>query len=132
MRPAALLSSLLLVCAGAQAQTAYIGRLFTSPAERHQLDVARGVAPAPPPPPVALAAPPPPAPAPVTINGVVKRSGGPSTVWMNSAAQSSQDVGGPARTPQVTVTLPGGQRMQIKPGQTVDMSAGSVKDVDTP
>ena len=118
---------LLLACSGAHAQTAQIGRLFTTPEERHKLDIARGTVAAPPAPPVALApAAPPPAP-PVTLNGTLRRSAGPSTVWLNQEAQHARVDG-----TRVTVTLPSGVRVRIKPGQTVDPNAGAVKDVATP
>ncbi len=119
---------LVLAAAGAQAQTPPIGRLFTTPEERHQLDVARGILPAPPAPPPAAAAPPPPAP--VTVDGFVRRSGGKSTVWLNQDAQYGGQHG--AKDARVTVTLPSGQRLRVKPGQSVDMNTGTVKDVDAP
>ena len=118
----------LLACSGAHAQTAQIGRLFTTPEERHKLDIARGTVAAPPaPPPVTLAPPPAPPAAPVTLNGMVRRSAGPSTVWLNQEAQHARVDG-----TRVTVTLPSGERVRIKPGQTVDPNAGAVKDVATP
>lgn len=116
---------LLLACGGAHAQTAQVGRLFTTPEERHKLDIARGTVAAPPAQPVTLA-PPPPA-LPVTLNGTLRRSAGPSTVWLNQEAQHARVDG-----TRVTVTLPSGERVRIKPGQTLDPNAGAVKDVANP
>lgn len=130
---------LALACATlAQAQT--IGRLFTTPQERYQLDVARGliVVPAAPAPVRVAPAPAPPPPEPVTVNGFVRRSSGGSTVWLNQDAQDARlnNFSGPRQAPRVTVTLPSGRKVLIKPGQTVDMNAGTVTDAvidaDTP
>lgn len=115
------------LAASAQAQTHAIGRLFFTPEERHQLDVARGLIPAPPPPPAPVeAAAPPPPPPPVTLNGFVRRSNGPSTVWLDRNDAQAGSVNGP----HVTVTLPSGEQVRIKPGQTVDMGTGAIKDVN--
>ena len=111
---------LMFLASSAHAQTAQIGRLFTTPEERRQLDVARGTIAAPPAPP---AAPAPPPPQPVTVNGVVRRSGGAATVWLNQEAQSANVNGS-----RVTVTLPSGNKVRIKPGQTVDMNTGAVTE----
>jgi hypothetical protein len=113
----------------AHAQTHALGRLFTTPEERHRLDVGRGLAAAPPapPPPAEAAPPPPPAPPPVTVNGVVRRSGGQSTVWVNQQDEA-RPISGSNQDPRVTVTLPSGAQVQIKPGQTVDMATGQVRE----
>jgi hypothetical protein len=78
----------------AQAQT--LGRLFSTPQERRELDAKRGAKPVTQPlirplPPVkqnpVIAAPAstyaPPPPQPTVINGFVRRSDGPNTVWLN-------------------------------------------------
>lgn len=116
----------LLLTASAQAQTHVIGRLFFTPEERHQLDVGRGLIAAPPPPPAPVeAAAPPPPPPPLTVNGFIRRSNGPATVWVNRNATPASVAG-----PQVTLTLPSGQQVRIKPGQTVDMGTGAIRDVN--
>ena len=111
------------------AQTPPIGRLFTTPEQRYQLDVARGLIAGPPPAPAAApAAPPQP---PVTLDGFVRRSGGRSTVWINQDTQDARPAqfSGPPGQSRVTVTLPNGARVKVKPGQTVDGSNGAVQDV---
>jgi hypothetical protein len=119
----------LLITHCAQAQNAPIGRLFTTPQERYQLDVARGLIAPPPAPPVAAPAPPPPAP--LTVDGFVRRSAGRSTVWVNQASQDARPAqfSGPANQPRVTLTLPGGARVKVKPGQTIDANNGSGRDL---
>ncbi|RSZ60085.1 hypothetical protein HF313_15330 [Massilia atriviolacea] len=117
-----------LLLGAATAAHAQIGRLFTTPAEREQLDIARGLV-APPAPPAAAA---PPEPQPVTVDGFVRRSSGKATVWINKEAQDGarKRFSGPAQAPRVTVTLPSGRTVSVKPGQTVDANAGTVTDVD--
>jgi hypothetical protein len=110
---------------GAAAQAPQIGRLFTTAAERQQLDQARqrgGIeAPAPGP-----AAPPPPpaapAPAPVVVSGIVKRSSGAALSWVNGEVRGSSTAGYVVRTPD-------GRTVTVKPGQQYDPANGSVRDV---
>lgn len=124
-----LLCCLLGACA--QAHTHAIGRLFFTPQERHQLDIKRGLVAAPPAPPApSEAAAPPPAPPPVTVNGFVRRSSGPSTVWVNGGDAQPGAVTGSAQAPRVTLTLPSGERVRIKPGQTLDPGAGTIRDLN--
>lgn len=116
------------VTALAQAQPPQLGRLFSSPEERTRLDAARsGTPPAgavqvPPPPP-----PPPPAP-PMELNGLVQRSSGRSTVWLNRAPQQEphNQVSGAS---QLTLRLSNGQVVLLKPGQQYDPASGTVMEV---
>ena len=123
---------LILCCAAtalAQAQPPQLGRLFSSPEERAQLDAARsgtppaGAVQAPAPPP----APPPPGP-PLELNGLVQRSSGRSTVWLNQAPQQEphNQVSG---TSQLTLRLSNGQVVLLKPGQQYDPASGTVMEV---
>ncbi|NHZ80330.1 hypothetical protein F2P44_13760 [Massilia sp. CCM 8695] len=130
MKPTVAACLLLGATLNARAQTAPMGRLFTTPAERHQLDVQRGLIAAPPAPVVEAA----PAPQPMTVNGFVRRSSGKSTVWVNNEAQEGarNRFSGPAQAPRVTLTLPSGQKVVLKPGQSVDVNAGTVTDVEKP
>ena len=88
-----------------------LGRLFFSPAERATLDAARQAAAIPPPavsneeipllPEAAISEiPPAPLPPPMTLNGIVARSGGPATVWVNGTAQDGRNL-----------SVPGGSRV---------------------
>lgn len=125
-------ASLMLCCvvtAIAQAQPPQLGRLFSSPEERAQLDASRsgtppaGAAQAPPAPP-----PPPPPGPPMELNGLVQRSSGRSTVWLNQAPQQEphNQVSGAS---QLTLRLSNGQVVVLKPGQQYDPASGSVMEV---
>lgn len=122
---------LLLLALPASAQVPNIGRLFTSAAERQQLDSARqsggtignGTAAGPSRPataPAPAAAPPPPPP-PVVVGGIVRRSSGATTVWVNGEARASGAQGYVVRTPD-------GRTITVKPGQEYDPMSGSVRD----
>jgi hypothetical protein len=117
----------------AHAQPPHLGRLFTTEAERQRLDAQRtgtNASAVPPAPAPETAAPPPP-PAPLTVNGVVLRSGGHATVWINQVPQAGAVRLGPdGRTPAVTVTLPGGASVTVKPGQQVDPVTGANQNAD--
>lgn len=125
-----IVASCLLLGAAATSQ-AQIGRLFTTPAERQQLDIARGLVAPPPAAPVLQA---PPAPQPMTVNGFVRRSSGKSTIWVDGEAQDGtrNRLSGPAQAPRVILTLPSGRKLVVKPGQSVDANAGTVIDPDQP
>ncbi|MDO8071812.1 hypothetical protein O3299_09735 [Janthinobacterium sp. SUN176] len=125
----------LLAGAALTAQAQPLGRLFLSPQQRAQLDAQRY---GPPPPDPALAAPtppPPPPPAPpVELNGVVQRSSGRSTVWLNQEAQNephnrlARDKPG-----TLTLRLSNGQAVLLKPGQRYDPASGTVTEAqETP
>ena len=118
----------------AQAQPPQLGRLFLSPEQRAQLDAQRYGPPAPDP---ALAAPPsppqPPPPAPPgELNGVVQRSSGRTTVWLNQEAQNephnhlARDKSGTPGT--LTLRLSNGQVLLLKPGQRYDPASGTVTE----
>lgn len=114
-----------------------IGRLFTTPAERAQLDAQRSGVPDPAP---AIAAPPEPAdadapPQLVTLNGVVRRSSGKSTIWLNNVPQNdgqNQFVAGQARQPNAAATLAlrdaNGKQVVIKAGQSYQLENGTVTE----
>lgn len=123
--------SLILCCAVAalaQAQPPQLGRLFSSPEERAQLDAARsGVPPAnttlaatvPPPPP-------PPGP-PMELNGLVQRSSGRSTVWLNGTPQQ-EPYNQLTDSGQLTLRLSNGQVVVLKPGQQYDPASRTVME----
>ncbi|UTY59886.1 hypothetical protein [Massilia sp. erpn] len=138
-----LLAIVLNLCCGpllAQATAPTIGRLFTTLEERVQLDAQRSSAPAgasgmpgmsagfvPPAPMTASEAPPPPAPAePVQLNGVIRRSGGKSVVWVNNVPQESPAVR--AKGGALSVPLPTGGSVKLKPGQSFNPADGSVHE----
>ncbi|USX24615.1 hypothetical protein NHH73_18575 [Oxalobacteraceae bacterium OTU3CINTB1] len=80
------------------------------------------------------AAPPaPPAPAQLEMNGVVRSSSGRSTVWLNNTPQSGpQNQFSNRHNKALTVTLPSGRKILLRPGQRYDLADGRVKDVNEP
>ncbi|MES3021142.1 MAG: hypothetical protein V4857_06105 [Pseudomonadota bacterium] len=118
----------------ADAQTPAIGRLFTTPSERGELDALRagdGAPPAPPAPAPAALAPPPP---PLMLNGILQRSKGKSTVWINNVEQKDDrnGVSAPGTKPALTLELGTSKRVRLKPGQRYDPAQESLKDVTQP
>lgn len=121
-----------LFTAGAAQAADELGRLFFTPAQRSALD-ARRKARMPDKPAAAMVA------SPVTrIDGYVKRSQGPSTVWMNgeSLSESSPEaprIEAPARGAaegSVSITVgESGHRVRLRPGEALDRGSGEVKDV---
>lgn len=128
--PQGALLLILAVCAMATQAAPVIGRLFTSPQERAALEAQRrsGAAPATPAPASVDAAEP--APQTVTMNGIVRRSAGQATVWIN---QQPHQVADPAnRQPAAGLTLraPGVAPVRLKPGQRYDRTSGVVGEDD--
>jgi len=73
----------------------------------------------------------------LVMSGVLRRSGSrDTTVWLNDqpqyGAQKSLSQRGGAATPNLTVTLPSGKKILLKPGQRYDLNEGRVKDVNEP
>lgn len=137
-RHAARRHAVILALAAACTQAAEVpslGRLFNTPQQRAQLDAQRmggqapaaaetgQPAPAPAPPPAPAPAPPPPQ----VLNGVVKPAGGKATVWLNQEPLpvERRTMG---RNGQITVVLPSGRRITLKPGQRYDETTGEVRD----
>ena len=117
----------------ARAQSPQLGRLFLSPEQRAQIDAQRY---GPPPADPALAPPPPPPPPapPVELNGVVLRSSGRSTVWLNQEAQNEPHNRLASGKPgTLTLRLSNGQVVRLKPGQRYDPVSGTVSEMqETP
>ena len=126
MRFLAALALLLAFAPCAQAQE--LGRLFFTPQQRADLD-ARRKARVPDKPTAATVA------SPVTrLDGYVKRSGAPSTVWINgeSITEGAPDAPRIDRGPSGSVSIgvgEGGGRVRMKPGESLDRGNGEVHDV---
>ena len=143
--PYAILLALLTAAAPAPAQTQVpaLGRLFASPAEREQLDRQRGgraavvpgeaeaAAAAASAQAAAAAIPPPPPPEPVVLNGIVRRSSGKSTVWLNQTPQN-EPHNSLEQNSALSLRLSSGQQVILKPGQRFDLNNGTVKEGDAP
>lgn len=114
--------ALMAASTGASAQE--LGRLFFTPAERAALD-ARRKARVPDKPAAAVVA------SPTTkLDGYVKRSGGPSTVWVNGEPLPEGGGDGPRIGPRVSIPVgEGGRRAALKPGEVLDRGTGEVRDV---
>ncbi|MES2257607.1 MAG: hypothetical protein V4724_03760 [Pseudomonadota bacterium] len=137
---ASLMTVLLATLAGA-AQPAWadglpLGRLFSTPQERAQLDARRNGSVADPmtsasqaaaaaaaAAAVAAAVPP----QPLQLDGVVQRSGGKSTIWVNQAPLAASD-GKLLDNRSVVLRLPSGKRVILKPGQTYDEATDTIHD----
>jgi hypothetical protein len=141
---ACLTFTLLALTGAVQAQEVKLGRLFSNPSERNNLDKLRlqnklgENAPT-----EEIATPTEtniPAAAPsiqvLTHNGFVKRSNGTETTWINQVPSDKQKASANIRVkqqlskvPVVTVTLPSGKRQELKVGQSFDISTGKVREV---
>ncbi|MBS4096335.1 MAG: hypothetical protein KGZ83_05790 [Sulfuricella sp.] len=72
----------------------------------------------------------------ITLNGIVKRSNGKSTVWVNQVVQRESDpapglkaLPRHARLPSVPVFVPGlGKTVHLKVGQTLDSDSGEIRE----
>jgi hypothetical protein len=126
MRLAAAALILALVPGAVAAQE--LGRLFFTPEQRSNLDLRRKAR-MPDKPSAPSAA------APVTrLDGYVKRSNGPSTVWINGESLGESAAEAPridtARPDSVSVNAgEGANRVRLKPGETLDRGNGEVRDV---
>lgn len=113
--------------AGASAQP--LGRLFFSPAERDRLDQLRngsaidnvqvGQTPS----------------EQITLNGIVRRSSGKTTAWINQMPQRDNEnpqgiivLKSTAKSPVVPLQLSSDKQVRLKPGQTFDSAKGKVRE----
>jgi hypothetical protein len=122
MSPRAILVLALLAPSVTLAQD--LGRLFFTPEQREALD-SRRKARVPDKPAAAMVV------SPTTrVDGFVKRSGGPSTVWVNGEALPEGSGDAPRIAPSLSVTIgEGGRRTALKPGEALDRGTGEVRDV---
>jgi len=109
-----------------------LGRLFLTPEQRAALDARRKAR-----------IPDKPASVPVvespttSVDGLVRRQGGRSTVWINGLPNSegvqpdgARATPGRGSAPNVSITVGEGERQfQLKPGQRIDRGTGEVTDV---
>jgi hypothetical protein len=110
-----------------------LGRLFFTPAQRAQLDAARTQKAR-----LPLAEEKEEAPAPevITFRGVVRRSDGRSTVWLNDRAiedgriAAGIQVGGRVRPDgRITLEVPQSERrIELRVGQSVELGSGTVEE----
>lgn len=126
---AALALAVLLALAPVAAGAQELGRLFFTPDQRAALDARRKARV--PDKPAAT----PQAEEPTTrVDGVVRRSGGKSTVWINSepVADDPRRAGAHPGDKSDSVSVPVGesaQRYDLRVGETLDRGSGEVRDV---
>jgi len=120
-----------------------LGRLFTTPGERAQLDEARRAAPLEPLPvivPQAQGTKPVEVEGALTLRGLVKRGAGRSTAWVNDSNTYEGDLDSPYRTvdksgiaaDQVSLKLPDGRAsVQVKVGQTYETASSRIRELGT-
>lgn len=128
---AAILAGLLGPVAAAGAAAQELGRLFFTPEQRTALDARRKARV--PDKPAAT----PQVESPVTrVNGLVQRSGGKSTVWVNdeaipeSAQAAGQGAARPAGAGRVSVPLGDGARgLDMRVGESLNRGSGEVSDI---
>lgn len=132
------MSRALLVVLSVAVSTAHaaetLGRLFYTPAQRAELDALRGRKNVAPPP----AAPEQPAVVPevLSYDGIVRRSDGKTTVWINNRAvndgKPAEDLplAGRVRPDQrLSVTLPQAEKnIELRVGQSVEVLSGSIAE----
>ena len=101
-----------------------LGRLFFTSEQRAALD-ARRKARVPDAPAAVVTA------SPITkLDGYVKRSGGPSTVWVNGEPLPEGVGESPRIGPRVSISVgEGGRRAALRPGESIDRGTGEVRDV---
>ncbi len=129
MKRAVLMCALFGAAFCARAQGPQLGRLFMTPEQRTQLDAQRYGPPPGTPAPAVAPPPPPPPPPPVELNGMVERSSGRSTVWLNQTPQQEpHNQLDRARGGTLTLRLSSGQVVRLKPGQRYDPASGSVSE----
>lgn len=130
-------SVLICLSLSALAESESLGRLFTTPAERARLNLARkqgGMQ-------AELAAPGALAPLveQATLNGYVTRSSGKTTTWINTLPYNDNAIPGslqvwqqPNHAPAISIQTDAGQRVGVKVGETVDMKTGDVRKLYQP
>jgi hypothetical protein len=116
------LMALLLVPTASVSQE--VGRLFFTPEQRAALDARRKARVPDKPAAVVVASPT------TKLDGYVKRSGGPSTVWVNGEPLPEGAGDAPRIGPRVSISVgEGGRRAALRPGEVLDRGTGEIRDV---
>lgn len=129
---ARLAAAIVLMLGAGTAAAAELGRLFFTPAQRATLDTLRekniGKEA------VSEKEPAPPLPQNVTLDGVVRRSDGKNTVWLNSRAVTAPKAGGIGVSTgkndnRVRLRVPeSGRSIDLKVGQTAEIVSGTIAE----
>lgn len=110
-----------LLCVLVDAKAQELGRLFFTPEQREAMDARRKARVPDKPAAAAVVA------SPTTrLDGYVRRSRGPSTVWVNGESVDAR----PGAEGKVAVPVgDGGARVGMKPGEVLDRGTGEVRDI---
>jgi hypothetical protein len=101
-----------------------LGRLFFTPEQRAALDARRKARVPDKPAAVVVASPT------TKLDGYVKRSGGPSTVWVNGEPLPEGAADAPRIGPKVSISVgEGGARAALRPGEVLNRGTGEVRDL---
>ena len=105
-----------------------LGRLFFTPEQRQRLDAGKRLQEE-----AATVAPARQGPATVTLNGIVLRSDGQSTVWVNgrpTSDKASRDITAVTTNDPAAarVTVPGSPTTKLRVGQRLDTNSGSIRE----
>lgn len=102
----------------------HVGRLFFTPEQRAALDARRKARVPDKPAAVVVSSPT------TRVDGFVKRSTGPSTVWVNGEPLPEGAGDAPRIGPRDSVSVgEGGRRAALRPGEVLDRGTGEVRDV---
>ena len=123
-RPIFLLTAAALLGLAVPAGAETLGRLFFSPDERAMLDQQRQKGSS-----VVTST------EKITLNGIVQRSSGKTTTWINRLPQNENETpqgvtAQPGKTskPSAVLLLPSGRQVQLKAGQTFDAARDRVRE----
>jgi hypothetical protein len=72
----------------------------------------------------------------ITLNGLVRRSSGKTTAWINRLPQNENETPqgvallrqGQTSKPSAVLLLPSGKQVQLKAGQTFDATGGKIRE----
>ena len=69
----------------------------------------------------------------ITLNGIVRRSSGKTTAWINQLPQHENETPqgvavNPTSKPSAVLLLPSGKKVNLKAGQTFDAAKGKVRE----
>ena len=130
MRARVVVVTVLLLATGA-ASAAELGRMFFTPEQRATLDKSRRQSLRPEPVPE-FKAPPPPLPQNVSVTGLIRRSDGKHTIWLNNHVVNERQTSGihagiSRRDNHVRLRVPDdGRGVDLKVGQTLEIVSGSI------
>lgn len=124
---------LLLACTSLAAHAEEVGRFFFTPQERQALDARHSGAPAPSADTSSAATPASDLGPDISVQGIVKRSSGKFTAWVNGTAYDEKSAShllrSPGKSSAVIITAPEAKHsLTLKAGQSGSLSSGAITD----